>query len=376
MRFLARPTLQADTLSFVPYPWQEVLGSRMHEPQSSVDAAIEHQRRLFRSITLEWSAALPASATAKESGAVSLEMLGDPTAADTLELARRLSTDPAQQLALASRAVMLRIKLALPDRIDQLRSARALGDSLLAAHAQPSQLEAKALLPIATITGRCALAAKLARTAAEPFSAPMTMLVLPRHLIADRDALIVRAAMRCSVANDERSLDDIAADAGTALGRSATLEQHRLMEYSLLGQVVGLREHVDARWISRLAAPSHDYILEMRFNLLRGKNAQVRQELGLLATERRARSLSGVQLDAVLAEAQLLLAMGDSVGAAMRLDDGLDAMRQLAPAILDKGVQSASLFGSLKLRTSLHLTRGDSKKALAWKAAYSTLSAP
>src|SRR5438477_11505117 len=90
--------------------------------------AAAHQRELFARIAKAWAAALPNNAGTKEAMAISLDMIGDPSALDTLRSARALAEDPDQKLRLAANEVFLRVALGRQSR-QHLLQAEPLADS-------------------------------------------------------------------------------------------------------------------------------------------------------------------------------------------------------------------------------------------------------
>jgi len=101
-RFLARLAWMHDTLALVPYPWAQITGGAAVYPPG-FERALNNQRAMFRRLAGIWSSALPQAAAAKEALAISLELLGDPAAADTLQVARRLAAERARRIQLGAR---------------------------------------------------------------------------------------------------------------------------------------------------------------------------------------------------------------------------------------------------------------------------------
>jgi hypothetical protein len=74
--FRAYPSLQGDTVAFVPYPTGDVYAARPGTiPPTRDDAVVRHQS-LFLQLAEQWSSADPRSAAAHETHAFALELLG------------------------------------------------------------------------------------------------------------------------------------------------------------------------------------------------------------------------------------------------------------------------------------------------------------
>ena len=165
VRFASYAEWDGDTLGFTPHPLSQIEASLPSTIPVSLPKAVDAERQLFRRITGTWAAALPGDPSALEAVAVSLDLLGDRSAIDTLRRARRLSTDSSQTLRLAAQEVWVRLKFALPDSIQELAAARALADSLARKAMPRTQADASVLLNLSAVTGDVAAAIALVGTA-------------------------------------------------------------------------------------------------------------------------------------------------------------------------------------------------------------------
>src|SRR3989449_8630082 len=77
--FGAWPTLDHDTLAFVPYVLKDLLAGRPGTERAdfAVERAVAHNREVLRSITAEWVRVFPNSADALEAHGRTLETLGE-----------------------------------------------------------------------------------------------------------------------------------------------------------------------------------------------------------------------------------------------------------------------------------------------------------
>jgi hypothetical protein len=185
--FVAYPTWDGDTLALVPF---RRVGSGVVPPawlrSESVDAAVRRQRQTFYDIANIWVAANPQSTDAIEALAVSLEMLRDPTALDTLRRARSLISERAEWVRLATAEVWMQVKFAVPDDTASLRSARILADSLLDTDSNGAR-DPYLLAGLAALVGRAEQAADFTRLAATSG--------VPPQILRSAPALLAHAAI-------------------------------------------------------------------------------------------------------------------------------------------------------------------------------------
>jgi hypothetical protein len=142
-----------DSLAFIPYRLRDIMEGKSATLLSSRRDAVHRQRLLFREIATTWRAALPQSADAMLALALALDAVGDPTALDSVRIARRLAVDGRQRFRAAAAEVWLRTKLSVPSNIGELDSARALADSLVRFYAAPAS-DMNALASLAELVGR------------------------------------------------------------------------------------------------------------------------------------------------------------------------------------------------------------------------------
>jgi len=127
--FLAYPSWRSDSLVFIPYPQSE-FSRGLPQAREGKQEAVLQQRKRFHEIAVAWRGFFPNGADALEALALSLELLGDASALDTLRRARRAAKEPKEALRVAAGEIWLRLKLALPDDVRGLHTVRALADSL------------------------------------------------------------------------------------------------------------------------------------------------------------------------------------------------------------------------------------------------------
>jgi serine/threonine protein kinase len=319
--FLGSLQLVRDSLRIVPWESSVMFSG---DSRTNADArAISRSRAHFHAIASRWSAAFPRSAAGKEAVAVSLELQADPAALDTLIAAETLASDREQRLRFAAARPLLRLKFAIPDDIRGAERAKVEADSVLSRHPQPSPAEAALLAPLAALRGNCSLMARLIRRAAH--SGSIRGVRLPPDLLGDAQALAAQSLLGCNY-----SMDDVSSIAARTLAATSDAEVQRAIEYSLLSATVGARFPLDSAWVTRLA-PMGDYVLQAEAHLLAGDTLRAADGLRRVREARRSQTAGDVSIDAVLQEALLLLAIGDSATARSELAAALGVIRSAEP---------------------------------------------
>lgn len=358
-KFYGRPDWRGDTLAFVPVPLARI---RAFDPRAvpvGLAAAVAHERDIFHGIANRWSAALPRDAGAKQAVAVSLEMVGDPAAVDTLRVARALATIPSERLRLAAAEAMARFKFALPDRIAELKRARALADSLLSAFGESSPEQARALLPLAAMLGRCERGMNLARGSAVPD--PM-LARTASDVVGDASAYEFGVALGCDSTRMPNPSD-------IAL-RLPSGAQRPDIQFGLF--VRAARMNQDPVLIASMAAVP-DYILDAVRDIRRGHASAVRARLESFRKVREATGFDEVYPDALFGESRLWLSLGDTTAAIGWMDAYLPRIRFLTPFVLYDHVAMAGVLRLMTLRADLANARGDAAAARKWSTAVLTM---
>jgi len=356
--FGARPAWQGDTLAFIPRRSSELATLSANTQPDSRDEAARHQRELFRQIATAWRAAAPQSVDALQAVALSLELLGDRSALDTLRRARELVRNPDERLRVAGAEVWHLVKFSLPTDVQGLRSARLLVDSLLRENPPQSASDQNLLAGLAAVTGRANLAAAYARV-------PRSPLALSRL----GPALLAFA----SLGGPADSLIDLEQETLAAIEDGVPREE---------------RQDVRLEWVARaatIAFPDHrfksigdlagrgDYLIDITAAWLDGDTTRVRRDLGTLAQARRRLDPSDLTFDALYPEASLLHLIGDDRGAAAWIDPTLAGLRRAAPQVLASPPLAGSLVRTALLRAEIALRLGDRPGALLWSKAVAEL---
>jgi serine/threonine protein kinase len=361
-RFLAHPLWQGDSLAFIPWPASEFLAAKAATLSALSDAALMHQRDRFYTTATMWRARFRESADAAEAVALALDLLGNPSALDTLRLASQLAREPDDRLRILTLKVWMQLRYSIPGDHAGVSEARRLADSLLA-HRQPTDLrQAKQLAGLAALLGHANLAASFSRMA-EASSAPAA-------IAETMPALLAFAALGGPV------------DSLTALETRVVSAMNRSLE--------GVqRNEAMSQWLVRsamLAVPQHHFksIRERTaegfyWDLLRAWDAgdvdRARRLLGerLDARKQAYVHAADVTVDALYTEAAILASLGDAKGAAEWLDPTLDSLSFVEPQVLNDMARAGPLVRAMALRADLAQRGGDSVTAKVWARAVTEL---
>ncbi|HEX6251022.1 MAG TPA: serine/threonine-protein kinase [Gemmatimonadaceae bacterium] len=361
--FVAMPSWEGDSLAFHPFPATDLTAARpetMAKLPTSVDEAVFRQRGLFRDVATFWATAFPENALALQALAISLEMLGNAAALDTLHRARTLARTRLDSVEIAATEFWARLRLALPADVAGLRRAAALGDSLLGADIAHDTLAAGHLTGIATVMGRAAQAAQYARMSAvasgssQPPSAPSFLAYAA--LGGPRDSIVrMEAALRDEI---ERRYPptERRGEAARWIDRGASL---------VFPDIV--------MWDKAESGSGGDYLLGAQLAWLRRDTSQVRRILSDLSAARTRMRVSDPTPDAALPEATLLALTGDSAGAAVWLDGMLRTLGRTNPELLASPVNGGAAVRAMALRASLAAGAGDEAMARTWGSVVSVL---
>jgi len=349
--FAAYADWRADTLALVPYRPADLPVPR------GLRLAVQKQRELFNDIATSWVASYPNSASALQALAVSLSLLANPAALDTLRRARSLSLLDDERLRLAVDEVWMRLKFSVPHDVRGIRSARALADSLLLN--APAQTEPGLLSTLATLTGRATLAAALMRR-----PAVATEWDVPGPLVSTALPLTVFSALGGPI-DSIRILESAANKAIQAMAPAIQAE-------------------VRARWISRPAALAfpvyrfeslselrgpHLPVLDAQYALISGDTLRVRTVLADRGNARTFLAPGDISLDVLYPEAWLFLQLGDPRAALAWLDPTLRSLPATGPQMFADPAMAGALVRAMMLRAKLADQLGDSSSAAEWRTA-------
>jgi tetratricopeptide (TPR) repeat protein len=358
--FAAYPGLEGDTLALVPWRLTDIASAR--PPASTVDA-VRRQRRVFHEIALAWATDSPTSPDAMEALAVSLEMLSNPSALDTLRRARDLAGDSATWARTATAEVWLRIKHSTPADLEGLRTAGALTDSILKMFHPDSAPVPDLLASVAAVTGRAGLAGRLLRK-------------------AGRDGLLGASAPVSEIGP--------AFLAFAALGgpHDTLVELERAVAETI--ERLPKAERVRARltWLARpasLAFPDWvaetlpslrdlgDPLVDMQAAFHAGETEAVHAGFESLRATRASARGEDLTIDALYPEARLLVALGESAAAAEWIDPTLNALSATGPDMFTDVARAGTLVRAIALRADLAERIHETEAARQWASIVAVL---
>jgi serine/threonine protein kinase len=365
-QFYAYASWTGDSVVFMPVPVGEFESPRFRTPDAlrRESEAVLYQRRLFNELAAGWLAAFPASSNALEALAISLDMLGDARAPDTLRRARSLATSPGDRQRLGALEVWFRLRVTIPGDLRGVGEARLLADSVLAAGGALANTEPLLLASVAALTGRAARAASLARhpRAEREWS-------VPAGLGRAVPGLLAYAAM----GGPEDSIAALYETVRTAIERAVPSPDREAMRLGWLGRPATLAfPQFRLRAIGALSG-SGDPLVDGLAALQAGDSAGMRRWLQRWRGAPRPANKAWRTPDALLPEAWLAAELGQRGEAIAALDATLNSLAGVAPEVLRDPVQAAALMRAMILRARLADEAGDRATAQRWARIVTTL---
>jgi DNA-binding SARP family transcriptional activator len=354
VQFRAYPTWQGDSLAFVPLPADS---ASMWTLPAAVNLAIKRQRAQFADIATMWRAAFPESPEALEAVALSLEMLGDPSAIDTLREARRRAKDSEDLARIAATEVWMLVKRSLPSDLPGLRRAQRLADSLLRMRAPQTPTEARLLASLAALTGRAYRAATLAQRQYAHSA--------PAGIATTGPALLAFAALG-GPADSLRALQPrlVKEIEATLAGNE---QEGARRSWLMRAATLAYPEHVFD--ILRSSDTDRDYLVSLLRASLARDGAAVRQQFSSLAAARAAIQPSDLMIDGLYPEAAALASLQRNHEAIAWLDPTLESIALAVSVDVADVARAGSLVRAMALRADLADRVGDRAAARTWAAA-------
>ena len=352
-RFAAYAWAMGDSVEFVPFPVADIVAAKPFVRSASLPEALRRNRDVLVKFARQWTAAFPDNPDAFEALAAGHEARGelgneDGEAGGALRRARSVARTPEQQVRLASKDVLLRLKRG------EFESAIGLADSLLDASLKKpvSSTDASRLAGLAALTGRVAREADLRAIATSSSNAdqgiapPVTRVA--SELFARAASGVCDAAVPALKQELETVLDSYSQPVRRAELRRELITRPMSLTYPCFGARTfdGLPVHFPLDATQRAAA--------------RGDHKAVRAALDSLAVTRSVDVPGDIALDFVVQEAQLELAIRDTAAAVRRLDLVLHALPTLGPFAVREEAQAAAVGRAFSLRAELARASGDS----------------
>jgi tRNA A-37 threonylcarbamoyl transferase component Bud32/tetratricopeptide (TPR) repeat protein len=371
--FAAYPSLDHDTLVFIPYPYTSIASGRV-APPATASAAIARNRATLEHLAQGWTRDFPRSSGAYEALARTLELEGrigvagasDSSALQALDHARSLATDSLDRRRLG----VMRTRLLLVS--GDFTGARALADSILAAAHGTDPAEADAIKALAALTGHLQRTIELLRVEAptDHFRAPNGLVVQPPLPVAEAARSLLGYAVFGTPADSieatkqrvDRALESYVPSGNRALVREAVLNLPLTLAYPVAPALALER-----------AGTSGDYLLDVQRAASKHDTASVHRRLAEIGKMRAPYRPGEISIYLTYQDSWLLLQVGDTAAATRQLDATLTALPTLNPFVLDYVQDAAFLVRAMALRSDLASKSGDQHTAERWASAVSEL---
>ncbi|MGH7469385.1 MAG: BTAD domain-containing putative transcriptional regulator [Longimicrobiales bacterium] len=345
-------SVPGDSLAVIPYTAAELAGVNPPAAPAAEAEALRRRRQLFLNIATRWRIAFPQSTEAVIALAVGLDMYGDATAADTLALARTLSSSRETRQYLTAVEAILRLKHAVPYHPERIRVAAALADSALGASHSARTSDAMLMASLAALRGRPTLVLAYLQSAGSRAQVPSQI-----------NGLLRRLTTYASFGTPVDSIVTLARALTFELPKvpDATLRQYVI---SSVGRASALAFSVVHQDLSTMADGAY-YAIDAQRAFARGDTQQVRTILQNTLNRRQAFGLT-ISLDGAPVEAWLWSAIGQPATARNLLDATLLRIPLLAPDALTDPVIAASMVKAMAMRAQLADSAGASATARSW----------
>lgn len=355
--YVAYPSWQHDTLAFVPYEWGRIAG--MEVAGLGADIAVQHQLELFHTIAVTWATAYPRNPDALEALAVSLELLGDRGALDTIRRARELTTGGPDRDRIAATQVRIQLRFSIPDDTAGMRAATALADTLLKRGRAGEVANPDVLVSLAAFTGRAADAAILNRRAAG-----LDGWTMAPPLRTYAPALLIFSAFGGPADSLTRLEDEVARAIDQVLPVSSRDGLRDL--YLVRPATIAFPVHRSER-LQALASADY-YLLKAELAYLRHDSAAVRTILSHVQSLREGRVI-----DVLYPEAWLRSGIGDDKAAIAWLDPVLKSLPTAPLETFSDPVKVTTLVRAMAVRAKALNRLGKDEEAARWAGAVAIL---
>jgi serine/threonine protein kinase len=365
LAFAAFPTLDGDTIGFVPYP----LAVFATLPRGSdAEAALRDNAETMIAFAVDWAKRFPLSAPAQEALANALETHGDLGDSGTRSSPVMKALDSSLALS-ADRRAILRLRahqVRVHFKQGEFRAAALLADSIFKS-APDDTVAADQLGWVAALTGRADLTSKIwlatlstqsvsggsvppaVGQAAGKYFGYAALGVCGQNLRAARERLDL--ALRNYVARDIR--ESLEADVAT---RSASLATPCTGGASAL----------------LIRAPT-DRLQRAQQALGKNDTRAARALVDAIGSARKGLRPGDISPDYIFQEAWLRATLGDTVNATATLDAELESLPTFSAAAIGDPANAASFGRSMLLRSDIAAKRGERDVARRWAVALDAL---
>lgn len=368
--FASYPALEADTLSFTPWPLADIVAGSERSIPASLEDAVDASRRLLLQWANSWVQEYPSRFEPNHALARALELQGVVESSvnrSALTVARRaLAAAETARDSLEAQLVLLRLHL----KLTEFSTARHVADELLLRWGdEADSLVARPLSALAALRGRAHVAARLARTSPVVLQ-PDLMGPIRAPVLETREALGTYAAVGAPV-DSIRALLFRLEDQVRRYHSASERERYRC---HWVGQMLYLAFPVLGRTVDD-GECFVDPHLEMQWAVTNGRSDRARAVFRRLQGLRKDERPGDLPIGGVFQEAWLLVAAGDTLEAVEHLDRSLENLIVL-PLDMDVSAQPAETAGlvrAMALRAELAASRGEGRIARRWAEGVVTL---
>jgi hypothetical protein len=375
-RYGAYPSLDHDTLAFVPYPEAKLLAGDQNAIPRTKAEAMDHNRALARALYAKWVKSEPTNVDARIGLAQLLEFTEELNNESPDELSALAQNARALQMATNStqRLMLARTQVRLLAKAADWRAAAAFADSLFTAMPHPVSDTMAAMVGVAALTGRIALTAEIIR--AHPTSSIFQFSAADGTPIelkpaVQQDILTMYAYASLGACTD--SLRDLPRRLDVVLQSRVAATRRRAVRDALLGNTLAFAVPcLGPRFLSGID-DGGDKVIAMEQALARGNANSVRAQFAALQPGRAADRPGDLAIEYTYIESWLLAQIGDTTAAIAHLDGSLNALPTLGRYLLDRPSQAAGLVRAMGLRAELAAATGDRVAARRWGSAVATI---
>jgi tRNA A-37 threonylcarbamoyl transferase component Bud32 len=353
--FAGFPSLDADTLVYVPYPMADVALGKAEAANTRAQEVVARNRELLKRAAAAWVADVPTSADAHRAYATALASTGDltptlPNAAHAIgeiRLARSLSDDMHAQLPIGAQEVRLLL------RARHYADARALADSLLARGGEATNAdEVETLATLAALTGNASRAAALWGLAATNWHVRLAdgrSWIPPSTLGAPTFALEVYGALGGPADSIRAQRERVE----TVIRRDVPPDMIPVVRTTLLVRPLTLAApDIGASAIEGVDV-GQNQIARMMQHVARADTAALRRGLASVDAMRRSRDAASLAPEGAYLYSWLRLVAGDTSAAERQMDAMLEPMRAATDGMATDLTGTAVLVRLMRLRADV-----------------------
>jgi len=375
--FAGFPSLDAETLAFVPYPLADVASGIAESRNTTLYDAQDRNRQKLSRVAAAWVDDLPDDADAHQAYATALAATGvltsslpnAPNAVSEIRRARGLARTARARLLTGAQEVRLLV------RARRLGEARSLADSLIYGADPRESDEILALASLATLTGNAPRA--VAFVAMEGGGGRVRLtdgrdFTLPPTLAAPWSALGVYSAL----GKPADSIIALRDRLETLVRRDVAPTMIPIVRTSLLRRPLRLAAPAVGAQILVESDPGDGLIGRLMRDVAAHDTASLRAGLRDVDRLRRDRDAASLSIDGAFLFSWLRLVAGDTAGAELQMDTVLERLGALTDGPPTDMIGSALVVRLMRQRAQVAERRAQPAVARLWHAAADTLWRP